>query len=119
MVRQGRAWATGKFLIGNKAKGWNVCKIAIELGGLEVENMGNYAGKNAHESLYMRSAGGLFTLFSGHGDVRGNHRQWRHSGRQHKHPGPALHCLSAQCGSLLELETKVHPKVRNHGEGPY
>ena len=20
---------------------------------------------------------------------------------------------------LLELETKVHPKVRNHGEGPY
>ena len=22
-------------------------------------------------------------------------------------------------GNLLELETKVHPKVRNHGEGPY
>ena len=22
-------------------------------------------------------------------------------------------------GSGLELETKVHPKVRNHGEGPY
>ena len=21
--------------------------------------------------------------------------------------------------STLELETKVHPKVRNHGEGPY
>ena len=20
---------------------------------------------------------------------------------------------------VLELETKVHPKVRNHGEGPY
>ena len=20
---------------------------------------------------------------------------------------------------LLELETKVHPKIRNHGEGPY
>ena len=26
----------------------------------------------------------------------------------------------AQCNAvLLELETKVHPKVRNHGEGPY
>ena len=24
---------------------------------------------------------------------------------------------SGQC--ILELETKVHPKVRNHGEGPY
>ena len=22
-------------------------------------------------------------------------------------------------GCKLELETKVHPKVRNHGEGPY
>ena len=22
-------------------------------------------------------------------------------------------------GYLIELETKVHPKVRNHGEGPY
>ena len=22
-------------------------------------------------------------------------------------------------GYLVELETKVHPKVRNHGEGPY
>ena len=22
-------------------------------------------------------------------------------------------------GSRLELQTKVHPKVRNHGEGPY
>ena len=21
--------------------------------------------------------------------------------------------------NILELETKVHPKVRNHGEGPY
>ena len=23
------------------------------------------------------------------------------------------------CALILELETKVHPKVRNHGEGPY
>ena len=23
------------------------------------------------------------------------------------------------CGEGVELETKVHPKVRNHGEGPY
>ena len=22
-------------------------------------------------------------------------------------------------GLVVELETKVHPKVRNHGEGPY
>ena len=25
----------------------------------------------------------------------------------------------ASVGCVLELETKVHPKVRNHGEGPY
>ena len=26
---------------------------------------------------------------------------------------------SFQVASCVELETKVHPKVRNHGEGPY
>ena len=30
------------------------------------------------------------------------------------------HCgVEQQVGVSLELETKVHPKVRNHGEGPY
>ena len=32
------------------------------------------------------------------------------------------HWITARCavpGCLVELETKVHPKVRNHGEGPY
>ena len=27
--------------------------------------------------------------------------------------------LSSTSTTPLELETKVHPKVRNHGEGPY
>ena len=31
-------------------------------------------------------------------------------------PQPASRALQT---SGLELETKVHPKVRNHGEGPY
>ena len=48
------------------------------------------------------------------------------------HPGPALSEQLGRLGSggstlsliswaafALELETKVHPKVRNHGEGPY
>ena len=28
-------------------------------------------------------------------------------------------CCRWTLGWTLELETKVHPKVRNHGEGPY
>ena len=27
--------------------------------------------------------------------------------------------VAAECMYPLELETKVHPEVRNHGEGPY
>ena len=27
--------------------------------------------------------------------------------------------MDSQVAAVLELETKVHPKVRNHGEGPY
>ena len=30
-----------------------------------------------------------------------------------------LHQLPDTCVSQLELQTKFHPKVRNHGEGPY
>ena len=26
---------------------------------------------------------------------------------------------AVRCGGVLELETKVYPKVRNHEEGPY
>ena len=35
---------------------------------------------------------------------------------------PLLHCAHCEYqydGSPLEIQTKVHPKVRNHGEGPY
>ena len=40
----------------------------------------------------------------------------------HQHSLGVGHRLGIQAGVsrvLLELETKVHPKVRNHGEGPY
>ena len=31
----------------------------------------------------------------------------------------SLDTIVPVCECLLELETKVHPKIRNHGEGPY
>ena len=34
-------------------------------------------------------------------------------------PGDRTPNTHLQSGMLLELKTKVHPKVRNHGEGPY
>ena len=43
---------------------------------------------------------------------------WRTKGNWH---GLAAQEDSGGCSGywLLELETMVHPKVRNHGEGPY
>ena len=32
---------------------------------------------------------------------------------------PAITVSCTVARSTIELETKVHPKVRNHGEGPY
>ena len=34
-------------------------------------------------------------------------------------PQPLSSLLTPQPSPAIELETKVHPKVRNHGEGPY
>ena len=32
---------------------------------------------------------------------------------------PLSHETFLKADPVVELETKVHPKVRNHGEGPY
>ena len=34
-------------------------------------------------------------------------------------PGNSVSQTYHKCVWILELVTKVHPKVRNHGEGPY
>ena len=37
----------------------------------------------------------------------------------HELPEVLLSAASAASACVIELETKVHPKIRNHGEGPY
>ena len=58
--------------------------------------------------------GGVFSSIGnqiqcGETSVNDNYRLQLYSGE----PVPGL------AGTFLVLQTKVHPKVRNHGEGPY
>ena len=48
---------------------------------------------------------------------RGMRRKGRGAGPEP--PGGGAKYGDDEGGTLLELETKVHPKVRNHREGPY
>ena len=40
-------------------------------------------------------------------------------GARHRHEQTLPTRQQVQVSDVVELETKVHPKVRNHGEGPY